>query len=843
MAKSLAVAAPGADKHVLRKVIDMRWTSRFLLAGGLALLVCGWLVWPLQFADSQEGEFQGDEAVEALSVRITVDAQGEDLQEPVALDLGLGFPLWLSPVGREEGATAPFGAVPQQNTAEPTIRAGSSATFTFNLVADAPGQDVFRTSPQLLAGVRISDIERIGFASLGTSDWILNGYEIKVNGRVVAAKDDVNVTVKQTQDQARSRMTELAQQIAPLDAEVSALEELVGADLAIDADFESLDELRKRQTVLAAEQRWLDGQVRGIYPWYVESDFRSPGRADSTVKAVTVTLLTKMHAGADTQNDVYFRAGGHKYLLGSRSNPLSGQLGPQEFELDLQAGPLTPADLRDYALGMLAHADPYGDAPDRWHPERVLLEVDGQIVYDSEASRIDRMSLEAVRLIPPAHADEQGTPITNIPTERETFVWEVGRGAGLDLVAGEAIELPAPDDPAFPEAEPGLDPEAELDEGIADADFPPGFDPFPGEGDPDGAGGDLDWGGDDPGLGGGDLDWGGDPGPGLGGGPGPGLGGDLGPWIPPEPEPLPPGEDPPAVGEPFQIENVRITKGWKHGDEFTVEWDVSGDDSQVDRYEVELLSGRPDLDPPFLPEMATTIAQARDRSAVKIVDWQWSGQEYVVPWVTGVDLAGGELHGELGPAKPLFSPVADPAKQLRLSPGFRYLRQVGGWEDGQVSFGGERPADGTAVWTVGEALGHNGYLFADASPGLNIAVRPLEVNLVQLKLEQPRFQGVATFHADFGFLGMPLAASSFDVAVTCGLYRRDNGALAKSYPLQAINVPNLLGNQPTPMKHVSQTINSLDAGPDEYELRIAIIIKGGVEDPTHPPALFGVRLQ
>ncbi len=35
-----------------------------------------------------------------------------------------------------------------------------------------------------------------------------------------------------------------------------------------------------------------------------------------------VTLTTAAHTGADTRNYVYFRAGGHKYLVGSPANPL-----------------------------------------------------------------------------------------------------------------------------------------------------------------------------------------------------------------------------------------------------------------------------------------------------------------------------------------------------------------------------------------------------------------------------------------------------------------------------------------------------------------------------------------
>ena len=42
------------------------------------------------------------EEVRTLTVRIDVGAEGENLGQPLALDLGLGFPFWLYPVGQGE---------------------------------------------------------------------------------------------------------------------------------------------------------------------------------------------------------------------------------------------------------------------------------------------------------------------------------------------------------------------------------------------------------------------------------------------------------------------------------------------------------------------------------------------------------------------------------------------------------------------------------------------------------------------------------------------------------------------------------------------------------------------
>ena len=125
-----------------------------------------WLV----AAEFQLGEnLKPADPVESITVQLEIGNDGEDLDEPVALDLGLGFPLWLHPLGREEADAVPFGALPQESSVGRKLAAGSSATFRFALGSEA-GADSFRSSSQLLAGVQISDISRIGLVSKGQQD-------------------------------------------------------------------------------------------------------------------------------------------------------------------------------------------------------------------------------------------------------------------------------------------------------------------------------------------------------------------------------------------------------------------------------------------------------------------------------------------------------------------------------------------------------------------------------------------------------------------------------------------------------------------------------------------------
>ena len=193
-----------------------KWAAAALLAAtGI------WLV--RVAAEVQLGrDFQPNEAVETIRVEIAVAPGGEDLDEPLALDLGLGFPLWLHRLGRVETTAAPFGAVSQRGTAAHAIRAGERAVFEFS-VSGEPGLDELRTTPQLLAGVRVSDISRIGFTSQADHGWILAGYAIQINGKPFASNNTVNANGRGKQDEARERLTELNRDLGPEQAELTDL--------------------------------------------------------------------------------------------------------------------------------------------------------------------------------------------------------------------------------------------------------------------------------------------------------------------------------------------------------------------------------------------------------------------------------------------------------------------------------------------------------------------------------------------------------------------------------------------------------------------------------------------
>ncbi len=197
---------------------------------------------------SSEGVRQPrNELVRTLTVTLEIGPNGKDLHEPVALDLGLGYPLWLHPLGRRSREPARFGAVPQRATVTREARAVSRASFTFD-VAGVPGRDVLRTTSQLLANTRISDISRVGIASVGLGNWELAAYEITINGQPFASSQPADATA---QTAARDQLAGLRSQIVALRKQVADLEGIKNPNAA---DLQRLAQLDLKLSSLLIEE-------------------------------------------------------------------------------------------------------------------------------------------------------------------------------------------------------------------------------------------------------------------------------------------------------------------------------------------------------------------------------------------------------------------------------------------------------------------------------------------------------------------------------------------------------------------------------------------------------------
>lgn len=483
-----ALAAAAASTGPKRRA---RWP--WLVGASFLLLLAAFLGWRYKDVFRHPNTLQAGNEVQSLTVKLDVGA-GEAVQEPIYLDLGLGFPLWLVSGGSPPPVL--FGAVPQQTTASGQLPANSSTTFKF-LAAGAPGQDVLTTTPQLLSGVKVGDIRRVGFASLAQQDWELAGFEIQVNGQTFHSAKGLKIRPKQLQEEALKKLGALNQKGAPADQERADLRDLIQTGLASDSEKARLKEIEQQTPTgpATAEKTRLERQLRGQSPWYVETVPPAPASAataagagnlfdlltprahaaapaaTSVPRSVRVTVVTAAHDKSNTSNYVYVLAGSHKYLIGGPQFPLTSANGPQAFDLDLMAGPLEPSDLSGWGLGMLAPPVPRGKDPERWHPRRVQVEVDGKTVYDSEENAADRQTLAAIRLVPPRQLDLDGTVVKNPSNSRELYVWHAGKATGFDPGTGAVDPLPpgimtgngnkVPSDPTDPS--PPLNPNKPID--------------------------------------------------------------------------------------------------------------------------------------------------------------------------------------------------------------------------------------------------------------------------------------------------------------------------------------------------------------------------------------------
>jgi hypothetical protein len=703
-----------------------------------------------------------------------------------------------------------------------------------------PGQDMLRTSPQLLTGVTVSDIERIGFSSQGTQAWVLAGYEIQINGRLFAANDNVGANARDANDAARLRLTELEAELQPLEVEFADLQSLIELGLATDADRTRLTEIEGALNPLRDEAARLTAQLDGRMAWYVEPDFRGPGRASPSVQSAAVTLLTADHQHAGTDNYVYFQTGGHRYLVSSPDAPFADGLGPQRMELDLQAGPLTAADLRGYGVGMLAAPHAAATAPDRWHPQRIVVEIDGRVVYDSDANALDRRSLEAVRVIPPAHVGEDGAVVVNTPNLRETTLWEAGRGIALDPDNGGVLPLPEESADDYPLAEPDpLDPGFDFpaDDGFAGGDMGP-FEPypgegFPGEGFPGGGfpgGFPIDPGFWDPGWGPMDL-W-------------------FGVFLDWFDEVLPLPDDVPALGDPYQVDNIQFV-GPEHqpADAFTVGWDVIGDETDIDHYRVELFKGKPNQNGTLIGDVTATdetiVPSGAGHYEITLPSGLGGGLDddlYLVPVVTAIpsDPLAPPADRQLGYAKPLLPDIALPIDIFVPAPQYNFDNGAPG--SAWLSPTDGPPAAGRAVWPFTKGEDQRATLLDHADEfGTNVALRP-EAGDNSMAVSYVKFPvvGHCKVVAHAGFLGATdVAANHYKVEMKRTLQRIVP-------PIPPVNVSTSSGvidvNETDLSVPLSYEFDTAALPPGQYLLHVQFIINDLSIDPATAAALYGVRL-
>ena len=399
------------------------------------------------------GSVPPDEPITSIKVTLAVGGDGAELNEPVDLHLGVGFPLRLYPLGTDERAPS-FAAFPQKSSLERGtnfVAPGQRAVFEFHAQSGEPGADELRTTPQLLADLKAGDLRQIGFASPARSAWVLDGYEIEVNGKLFAANDSVAHDAAGSRSGLQEAMRKLQPEHEQLAMQAADLAAYVATGLAGDADKE---DLKKKQEALAKSAppiNALAARLAGAAPWYEEKNeaFKPAPTAGTPLKNVEITLVAGGGDRPGSRNPVYLWAGGLKYLLTSEADPLADASDPQTFALsedDLARSPLTKERLATIGIGMLGNDQRFSRTPDRAKLERIVVKGDGETLYDSETKPGDRQTLSGIWLQPPAHRDENDALVVDAATPTEPYLWKSGTTLpAADLAKADTLDETQPE--------------------------------------------------------------------------------------------------------------------------------------------------------------------------------------------------------------------------------------------------------------------------------------------------------------------------------------------------------------------------------------------------------------
>ncbi len=578
------------------------------------------------------------------------------------------------------------------------------------------------------------------------------------------------------------RLTALAGEIGPLEQVQSDMQQLLVANQLEEEDKTQLKEVLTKLGPLAREKNWLEGTLEGKYPWFEDKAFKSPADGKPVVSSAKVTLLTVTDKRADTANYVYTRIGGRKYFISSPARPLTYQKGPQVFDLDLMAGPLTDADLRDWAVGMLGNAKPYDSTPDRWHGQRVQIEIDGKVRYDSENSDPDRLSLLAVRLIPPAHLDKAGTLVIDKEIDRLVYLWDPTAGSGLDPATKTPLP-PVPDNPDPPPPENPDPPQTKPDAPQPAPPDPPqpkpdASQPPPGPDQPQVAQVTPD----QPDL----------PPPGVPQADAPvdRLAGELPlpqgfpvvtqPVILPVPIPvggftmngflnamasllgipMPPLPTPNLSGNPPAVVDTKITSGSTVNDPFTVEWQMTGDESQVAFYQIALQEIIPDAPNPFgrTYAMSTAVPGQRTLSALPAGLTSPPLPRFLVAQVTAVtNNQTSQANPGTSATRMVFPVGTDPTPGGQPQAAQNFALLTGSSTNfSSMTFTPDPNLTLPSVWTAGQFT-YRGIPFEAATHGLHLGVRPGQfaqpTDTIRVRMNYANPGVARNMVADLGFNG------------------------------------------------------------------------------------------
>jgi pSer/pThr/pTyr-binding forkhead associated (FHA) protein len=229
-------------------------------------------------------KYDPDHVVEQIRITIRVSSQEQDLKESVDLDLGAGFLLRLSPVTTEVPTEAVV-AFPQKSSLKKTetiIAAGAEAWFEFSADEEENSEGEFSATPQVLADFSFDQIRAIRFEAQGKTAWVLEGYEIEINGELFASHGSVNWHVKGQRREDQIELAALLSREKTLAKDLADIELYIQQGLGEASDERDLQKKKKEMADLAVAIKTLRQSVSNSRVSYIE---RNPAFAPGAAAA------------------------------------------------------------------------------------------------------------------------------------------------------------------------------------------------------------------------------------------------------------------------------------------------------------------------------------------------------------------------------------------------------------------------------------------------------------------------------------------------------------------------------------------------------------------------------
>jgi len=323
----------------------------------------------------------------------------------------------------------------------------------------------------------------------------------------------------------------------------------------------------------------------------------------------------------------------------------------------------------------------------------------------------------------------------------------------------------------------------------------------------------------------------------------------------------------PSPGGPAAVSQVRITSGFKVDDPFTVEWNMTGDLSQVTSYTVDLVEIQPDQIQPVIFANAFSMPLVSAGSPLispgMPVGLAAALPRFLQARVTAVTAAGGPpSNPEVSAVRMVFPAGTNLGGQPVNRSKFQVLSASPPTPPFVLISGAEPPPPGGGIWKFGDQPSgefpssgpqlneflHQAVRFAAPTQGLHLFMRPSNPgDTLSVRLNSPNTGVARNLVADLGFSGMGATETGTVTATITGLdWFADASESSFPKPLASSPLPPPIttdasnGQSSLIIVPVDPTLLTSPTPPDHLAITIQFSFNG--TSPTDPPVLFGVRM-